>query len=83
MWKKCLISFDSPFYKVYSQVIKKVSFGQKEIVIAVINKERSQNLKIEVKENFKFVFDWQDEVGDIVGVELYQLIGENNNVQST
>jgi len=79
MWKRYPIYSDSPFFPIYSKVIKQVPQGKEDITITTINKDRSNKVKSEVKEVFKFVFDYQDDDESICGVEVYkQIKGEND-----
>jgi len=58
--------------------------GTESVDIVVVNKDRSQKIRQEVKEKFKFVFDWQpkndsisacdDSDCEICGVEVFKQI---------
>lgn len=77
MWKKVLISTDSPFFNIFSQIIKEVKPGEKTITKTIINKRRSQQIRTQVTEKYKFAFDWQDDNEDICGIELYKELVDN------
>lgn len=73
-WVRIIISSDSDFFPIFQNVIKQVEFGKEFVLVNVINKERSVNLKKECKDQFKFVFDWQNK--DTCGIEVFKKIGE-------
>ena len=73
---KIKINTNSKFFTdVFMPVCRKVEYPQKDITIAFLNKERSIKLNKEVKEKIKFVFDYQDDNNDIIGIDVFY-IGE-------
>jgi hypothetical protein len=71
-WIRFIIDSNSNFFPVFQQVIKQVKPEKDNVIIKVLNKEKSQKLKMEYKEHFKFVFDWQE--NNICGIEVFKLI---------
>lgn len=69
-WKRYIISTESNFFSIFSKVIKEVEPGKETITISVINKARSMAIKTQVKELFKFEFEWQGD--DICGIEVFR-----------
>lgn len=74
MWQTYPIHTDSFFFPIFSKVVKMVPFNQPYIVIAVKNQEKSQKMRADVIDKYKFNFEWQDE--NTVGVDVFKLIGE-------
>lgn len=86
-WVKYPITTSSFFFPIFQQVLRQTQTGTESVNIVVVNKDRSQKIRQEVKENFKFVFDWQlkndsstsacvddGEDCEICGVEVFKQI---------
>ncbi|MFW6173798.1 MAG: hypothetical protein ACOC5T_08640 [Elusimicrobiota bacterium] len=72
IWKRIVISSDSPFFPVFQQIIKEVKPGQDTIIKNIINKKKSKKIREEVIETYKFDFTWQEDDESICGVEVYK-----------
>lgn len=73
-WKRMIMNSDSPYFPVFLQIIKSVPFGEKSVTKTLINKKRSQTMRKEMKERFRFDFEWQDDDDSICGIEVYKEI---------
>jgi hypothetical protein len=73
-WKKYNVDPYNPFYDILLQVIKQVQPNQDKIQIRAVNRARSEKLKQEMAEQFRFYFDWQDDDPNICGVEVYRMV---------
>jgi hypothetical protein len=71
IWKPFHVDFNSSFMPIFSKVIKTIEDKKEDLTIAVINRDKSNKLKMEVKEHFKFIFDWSDEN---LGIEVFKKI---------
>jgi hypothetical protein len=69
-WIPYNVHTDSSFFPIFLKVIKQVESNQQTVTISTINKERSQSLHKEVKDIFRFIFDWQDE--NICGILVFK-----------
>ena len=74
MWKRMVISPNSPFFTPFMQIVRQVKMGQEVVKKTIINRVRSKQARQEVRETYRFDFDWQDE--DICGVEVYKEIAD-------
>lgn len=72
-WKRYVVNPDSNFFPVFSKVIKEVEHGKDILTISVINKARSAATKTQIKDLFRFEFDWQGD--DICGIEVFKKEG--------
>jgi hypothetical protein len=69
-WHRVTLSPESPIFDLMQKVVEKIEHGKKSITVRVINKDKSRSLFMEVKETFKFVFDWQS--ADQCSVEAFK-----------
>lgn len=69
-YRELTISVDSPLFEVFSKIIKQVKFNEKEKEVSVINQLRSQKMRQQITDTFKFVFDWQNE--DICSISVFE-----------
>ena len=75
--KRYIINFNSPFYyNVIQKVLPQIQHPKTEVRVAVVNKERSEKLKMEVRDNYKFVLDYPEDNNEVVGLEIFEIIGE-------
>lgn len=70
-WKRYILTTDSSFFPIFQQVIKQ-SEGKDSLIVSVINKERSIKLRKEIRDQYRFVFQYQE--NDVCGIDIYQLI---------
>ena len=76
MEKRILIAPDTWFFtNVYTKVIKQIEYPKNEAIVNLINRERSEKLKQQVNETYKFKFDYPETNADVVGVEVF-FVGE-------
>jgi len=80
IWKRVTVSPDSYFFRIFQQAIKQ-SDGKTSMEINVINREKSEKLKMEVKDRFLFNFDYDEEDPSVSGIEVYKLIGEKEDAK--
>lgn len=71
MEKRFIVNETCSFFPVFSKVIKQVNYPQESVIISVKNQQRSEALKQEVKDKFKFTFDWINE--DQCGIEVFRI----------
>ena len=70
--KRFIVDTESLFFdKIYNQVCKQIRYPKEQVTITTINQRKSNNRKQEVKEAFRFVFDYPDNNDEIVGVEVF------------
>ncbi len=72
-WKRCIVTTESNFFPIFSKAIKSVKPGREVLTISVINKARSTATKTQIKDLFRFEFDWQGD--DICGIEVFKKEG--------
>lgn len=74
---KIPIEFNSPFYvNVIQKIIPQVKYPITEINVGVVNQDRSQKLKQEMKDNYKIYFEYPEDNQDFVGIELFKMLEE-------
>lgn len=73
-WKRIIISPESNLMDLFCQAIKKVNPNQNRLRATIVNQERTNKLKKEVKDIYEFHFDWQDE--NICGIEVFKKMEE-------
>ena len=60
-WQDITVVPESNFFPVYQQVLKQMDKSKNSIQILVNNPDRSNKLRREVKDSYKFFFDWIDD----------------------
>lgn len=75
IWKRIIITPESNLMNLFCYVIKKVNPGQNLLIATILNQDKSNKLKKEIKETYKFCFDWQDD-NEICGIELFKKMEE-------
>lgn len=73
-WRRITVTPESNIFPIFQKAIKQVPYEKESLTINVINKVKSAASKKQVKETFKFIFNWIDE--DTCGIELFKKIGE-------
>ena len=74
MEQRITIDYNSFFFNnVFTPVCKQMHHPKTDVTIVVVNKERSQKNRREVKEKYKFIFDYPEDNDEIVGVEVFHL----------
>jgi hypothetical protein len=75
--KRYDINFNSLFfYNVVQKILPQIKHPTAEVHVAVVNKERSEKLKTEIKNHYKFVFDYPEDNNEVMGLEVFEIIGE-------
>ena len=68
------IDFNSSFYhNIFSKVVSQVKYPKDSCRVSVVNRERSQKLKMEIKELYEFRFDYPENDDKTVGIEVYKV----------
>lgn len=74
MEKRIIVQPDTFFFNnVFTPVCKQMHYDKKEVTIIAVNKERSEKLKREVKDKYRFVFDYPENNDEVVGTEIFYL----------
>lgn len=74
MWKRIIVTPESNFFSVFCKAIKNTKKEKETMTIKVIDRNRSNRLKKEIYDLYKFQFDWQDD--NVVGIEVYKKVGD-------
>jgi hypothetical protein len=61
------------FHNVFVKVVRQVKYPKTDVTVSVVDSDRSAKIRQEVKDSYKFVFDYPEENETIVGVEVYRL----------
>jgi hypothetical protein len=75
-WIPISITNESYLYPLFQQAMQHIKPGQTTLIATTINKERTDKLKQEMKDTFRFEFEWQDE--NVCGIDVFKKIEVNN-----
>lgn len=73
IWKRYNLTIDCAFFPIFVQVIKQTE-GKDTVVVKVLNKERTEKLKMECHDFFKLVIEHIDK--EIDGIDIFKKVGE-------
>jgi len=75
MEKPITIDMETEFFdKVFNPLCKQIHYPKTEVNIVVINRKKSVNCKREIKDKYKFVFNYPENNDEVVGTEVYKII---------
>jgi hypothetical protein len=66
------LSNDSKWLPTFLKIIKAIPFGREKVNVSIVDGERSNKIREEVKENFEIYLQWQDE--NTCGIDIFQKI---------
>jgi len=75
-WQPIIIVPESKLFEIMQSVLKNIEPKQETINIVVLNRKRSHAIKLEVKDYYKFIFNWQDE--SQCSVQCFKRIDDND-----
>jgi len=73
VWNRYTLTRDSTFFPIFVQVIKQTE-GKDTVVVKVLNKERTEKLKIECYDFYKLIIEHIDK--DIDGIDVFKKVRE-------
>jgi len=74
IWKPYTLTTDSFFFPIFQQVIKQ-SDGKDSLIVSVVNRERSEKLKKEIRDHYRLVFQHQE--NEICEIDVFKKIEDS------
>lgn len=72
--KRISLSSDSYFFiNVFLPVIKTIKYPKNEAIVVVTNKDRTDKMKMTIKDKYKLVLDYVEGNDSVVGIDVFYL----------